>query len=504
MHIAFLNPQGNFDPHDRCWTAHPDFGGQLVYVKELALALGRLGHRVDLVTRRIDDPGPAWAGFASRLDGYPGEPHVRILRVDCGGQLFLRKEDLWPHLGEWAANIQAWYAGEGRLPDLVSAHYGDGGLAAAIWQQRGGPCFTFTAHSLGALKWDRLKAVGTRSLEDLDADYHFARRIAAECAAIHRASRIITSTRQEQVEQFSHPAYQDAIDGAIGGAGGTAGGAVQERFTVIPPGVNLRIFDTETPGPDDGRTAAATEDALTRQLDPARRGLPAVICSSRLEAQKNHIGLVRAFACSPELQARANLVLSVRGLNDLRQGDGLARAEQALLAEMINVIDQGGLWGKTAVITLESQPELAAAYRHLARRRSAFALTSLHETFGLAPLEAAAAGLPAVVTNRGGPVESLRDAVTGVEYGVLVDPFDPTDITRGLLRLVGPAGEWDHFQQAGRQRVRERYTWERTAEGYLRVFHELVHQAPQGGLPIPAYFTDPRPENDLPLFSLTF
>ena len=44
MHIAFLNPQGNFDPQDRYWTAHPDFGGQLVYVKEVALALGRLGH----------------------------------------------------------------------------------------------------------------------------------------------------------------------------------------------------------------------------------------------------------------------------------------------------------------------------------------------------------------------------------------------------------------------------------------------------------------------------
>jgi len=46
MHIAFLNPQGNFDPQDRYWTAHPDFGGQLVYVKEVALALGRMGHQV--------------------------------------------------------------------------------------------------------------------------------------------------------------------------------------------------------------------------------------------------------------------------------------------------------------------------------------------------------------------------------------------------------------------------------------------------------------------------
>ena len=49
MHIAFLNIQGNFDPEDRYWTAHPDFGGQLVYVKEVTLALGRMGHQVDII-----------------------------------------------------------------------------------------------------------------------------------------------------------------------------------------------------------------------------------------------------------------------------------------------------------------------------------------------------------------------------------------------------------------------------------------------------------------------
>lgn len=63
MYIAFLNIQGNFDAEDRYWTAHPDFGGQLVYVKEVTLALGRMGHQVDIVTRRIRDP--EWPGFAA-------------------------------------------------------------------------------------------------------------------------------------------------------------------------------------------------------------------------------------------------------------------------------------------------------------------------------------------------------------------------------------------------------------------------------------------------------
>ena len=56
MYIIFINPQGNFDRHDSYLTEHPDFGGQLVYVKEVAIAMAQLGHRVDIITRRMDDP----------------------------------------------------------------------------------------------------------------------------------------------------------------------------------------------------------------------------------------------------------------------------------------------------------------------------------------------------------------------------------------------------------------------------------------------------------------
>src|SRR5437879_9338964 len=87
MHVAFINPQGNFDPADSYWTAHPDFGGQLVYVKELALAMGRLGHHADIITRQITDP--LWPEFAAPSDAYPGHPNVRILRIPCGPPAFL-------------------------------------------------------------------------------------------------------------------------------------------------------------------------------------------------------------------------------------------------------------------------------------------------------------------------------------------------------------------------------------------------------------------------------
>jgi len=35
MRIAFLNPQGIFEPEDSYWTEGPDFGNQLVYAKQV-------------------------------------------------------------------------------------------------------------------------------------------------------------------------------------------------------------------------------------------------------------------------------------------------------------------------------------------------------------------------------------------------------------------------------------------------------------------------------------
>jgi sucrose-phosphate synthase len=485
MRIAFLNPQANFDPEDRYWTEHPDFGGQLVYVKEVAIALGRMGHQVDIVTRRIVDP--EWAGFEATLDGYPGEDNVRIVRLPCGGGRFLRKEDLWPYLGtEWVPRIVAFYTAEGRQPDLATTHYGDGGLAGALWRASGGPAFTFTGHSLGAQKLDRLLDKGDATLAELDAHYRFSQRITAERVAMNHAQCIITSTEQERREQYGHPAYKGAVY------------PTDDKFAVVPPGVNLRIFGADVEGPQDSHIADYLETILARDIEAQRRGLPAILCSSRLDPKKNHAGLVRAFAQTDELQAAANLLIVVRGAQDIHSRRYLTETEGAVLDEIVEVCERHDLWGKVSVFSLDSQQELASAYRALSHRSSVFALTALYEPFGLAPLEAMAAGLPAVVTQNGGPSESLYDRETGHEFGVLVDPTDPQDIAEGLLRLVGPAGEWKTFQDAGRRRVLDRYTWEQTAAGYLRALEEML----AAHLPIPAYFRDPKPENEASLGSL--
>ena len=108
------------------------------------------------------------------------------------------------------------------------------------------------------------------------------------------------------------------------------------------------------------------------------------------------------------------------------------------------------------------------------------------------------------MTQNGGPSESLRDAET--EYGVLVDPTDPADIARGLLRLLCDPATWAGFAQRGRRRVLDRYTWERTAQGYLALIEAMVAdpgaRRPEKLLPIHPYFEDPTAADDISLGEL--
>ena len=488
MHIAFLNPQGNFDPKDSYWTEHPDFGGQLVYVKEIAIAMENLGHKVDIITRQIIDP--EWLEFASSIDHYPDAKNLRILRFPCGPKTFLPKEQLWSYLGtEWTQNILKYYHQENQVPDAFTAHYADGGISAAIISSKTKIPFTFTGHSLGAQKLDKLLRTNT-SLEQLDSQYHFARRIMAERISMNRASKVITSTNQERFEQYGHIAYKGAIDPAD-----------DTRFAVIPPGVNREIF-SEVEKPDDKWVDQRINQAIKRDISQKRLSLPLVLASSRLDEKKNHVGIVKAFAKSEQLQHTANLAIAVRNLKDpLRDYHQLNVSERAIFNKIISLIRKSNLWGMVTAFPLNSQKELASAYRVLAKRKSVFALTSLYEPFGLANLEAMSCGLPVVVTQNGGPSESLKEG--NREFGVLVDPSNPDDIAQGLLRLLSSKAEWNRFSSAGLKRVISKYTWKKTAEGYLTTIEAIIKNPYQSiSTPIHPFFLNPSPQNDIPLSML--
>ncbi len=489
MHVAFLNPQGNFDPADSYWTEHPDFGGQLVYVKQVALAMGELGHQVDIVTRQIIDPD--WPEFANAFDSYPDAPHVRIVRLPAGPENFLRKELLWPHLvRDWVPNIIAFYEQEGRLPDFFSAHYGDGGLCGVLLEKETGIPYSFTAHSLGAQKMDKLK-VSASNIESLDEHFFFRRRLVAERLSMNHSLVNITSTEQERHVQYSHNAYRGTVDWTD-----------NDHFAVIPPGVNLEVFDKDARIEEESQVVNYIQEMLERDLDQDRLDFPCIVASSRLDPKKNHLGLVQAFASSTELRQRANLVILTGNLDDPLNGFDLAGdSEKEVLNSLIKVINETDLRGQVSMFSIQGQSHLGAAYRFFAQRRSVFALTALYEPFGLAPLESMASGMPAVVTKFGGPSESMLDG--DQEFGLLVDPTDLDEISTALFQLVADQEEWQRLSKAGYERVLSRYIWKRTAEGYLSSLKKAGDKPTKRKyLPIHPYFLNPIEKDDITIEEL--
>ncbi|MBU1020771.1 MAG: glycosyltransferase family 1 protein, partial [Firmicutes bacterium] len=314
MHLIFLNPQGNFDKNDSYWTMHPDFGGQLVYVKEIACSMAKLGHKIDIITRRFDDNN--FPEFKDQFDEYDGIENLRIIRIPCGPNKFLNKELLWEYINEWTDNIIKFYEEDNSMFDFMTGHYGDGGLACAILKSKLQIGFSFTGHSLGAQKLDKLGA-NLGNIEQLDKKYQFTKRIMAERLAIQYSDLIFVSTSQEQTEQYTHPLYLS-----------TTNNSNPLKFIITPPGANTNVFAPYSGNNVEEKMIIRIENIVKRDISKSREQLPFIISASRLDPKKNHIGLVKAYANNEELQSKANLLISVRGIKNAFEDYSNASTEE--------------------------------------------------------------------------------------------------------------------------------------------------------------------------------
>ncbi|OAA30727.1 sucrose-phosphate synthase [Kosmotoga arenicorallina S304] len=470
MKIAFLNPQGNFDPLDSYWTDHPDFGGQLVYVKELAIAMASLGVDVDIVTRRIADK--RWPEFSTPFDYYDGIDRVRIVRISFGGNDFLPKEKLWKHIKDYVRGIKALYEREGSFPDFFTGHYADGGLSAAMLTHDLKIPFSFTAHSLGAQKMDKL-GVSRENFREIDRIYRFSYRIPAERISMKYSVVNFVSTSQERFDQYSHQLYKNWVDVYD-----------DSKFAIANPGVNTRIFNPMASELD--HEIADRYNFVVSSYAPSRIENPVIVSSSRLDRKKNVTGLLKAFLSDRELNEKANLLIVVKGVSNAYNESSKVSGESGkILRELIKIVDSYHARDRVFFMDISSQKELAALYRMASSKIGLFAIVSLYEPFGLAPLEAMACGLPAVTTKNGGPSEFM--VKSGNKYGILVDPEDIIDIARGLKKLIFDKALNRELSKKIVAYVEKNYSWRATALTYLKVIEEkrgFTHEVPE----IPAFF----------------
>ena len=105
-------------------------------------------------------------------------------------------------------------------------------------------------------------------------------------------------------------------------------------------------------------------------------------------------------------------------------------------------------------------------------RRASSVLPSRVEPFGIVVLEAMRAGLPVIVSRRGGAPDIVRE---GIE-GLVVDPEDTAALAAALERILDDPQLAARFGAAGRERVKV-YGWPAIAERYAQVYRELSGRA---------------------------
>jgi len=424
-----------------------DTGGQTLYVVELLRALSERPEvaDVELVTRLIRDPSVA-ADYGEPLEEI--SPKARIVRIPCGGDAYLPKEELWDHLDEFVDNTLQHVRNAPRPPHAIHGHYADAGYAGMRLAHLLGAPLIFTGHSLGRVKRRRLLAGGlTRS--DVEERYRISRRIEAEEEALSAASMVITSTRQEIEDQYAHYDYYSP-----------------DQMRVIPPGTDLDRFRP----PTGEEWSSAAGRSLYRFLrEPSK---PMILALSRPDHRKNILTLVEAYGECAELRRAANLVVVAGTRDDIAAMD---RGARHVLTDILLAVDRHDLYGQVAYPKTHAPDDVPDFYRVAALSGGVFVNPAFTEPFGLTLLEAAASGLPVVATEDGGPVDILANC----RNGLLVDPLDREAMAAALLAVVTDEGQHRRFAANGLSNVREHYAWSAHAETYLHALADpLAASAP--------------------------
>ena len=126
--------------------------------------------------------------------------------------------------------------------------------------------------------------------------------------------------------------------------------------------------------------------------------------------------------------------------------------------------DDLGLAGRAHLITARTEIDLVDAYR----AADVFLSTSDYEGFGLAIVEAMAAGVPVVSTAVGGVTDTVEDEVTGF----LRPRGDRAGLAEAVTRLLRDPELRQRMGAAGRARAESRFTAAHMVQGYLDVYGE--------------------------------
>lgn len=454
LRIAQVLMQGRVDA-DLTAVASGDGGGLITLQVGLTRELAN-HEQVDdvyLVTRVIDDESGRFTRPHQPLgDGI-------LTRIDFGGPGYIATADMWGHRMELEEELRRFLLDHGPF-DALHLRFADVGtfVAARLGEELGIPVFFTLApdpHAVIAAA-EESGQLSRGNFAEADRNQHYIFRAWLVDWMLERAERLALLPRPRRQEQFRDLMAVDVS---------------RPRFSVIPEGIDFeqteqaraRIADLRS-GVAPPPVIADLEKAITA-LGSSRSGLPMIMSVGRLHPVKGMNRVVKAWAADPEIRSRYNLVIVGGNL------DEPGREERVTLAEIARALDGTGceglvmLGGRSHEEVALLMAAAAAGTPGVVGPAGIYVSGSEKEEFGLAIVEALAAGLPVVAPQNGGPATYVEDGFTGF----LADTVD-IDSIRGGIRWADTARHSQIRVDAARKKIKSDYSLAAMADGLVKLY----------------------------------
>ncbi len=225
-------------------------------------------------------------------------------------------------------------------------------------------------------------------------------------------------------------------------------GLPPEKIEVVYNALDARL--AESPAPEE----------IERTLGRYSVQGPYLLYAGNVKPRKNIPRLIEAFALAKE-ELRGHGEYG--GLNLIIIGDELSKHPQLRRA-----VVQSRTQHDVRFLGFVPPQSLSVFYA----RATAFVFPSLHEGFGLPPLEAMAMGAPVVASNVSALPEVLGDAA------VYVNPENVFDISRGILEVLLDPDLRARLKERGRKHVQS-FSWEKSVQRVLELYRSASTPAAQ-------------------------
>jgi glycosyltransferase involved in cell wall biosynthesis len=417
-----------------------DSGGVASLLRSLGPALAAQGSVAEVITVTRSNDGEVRSETIA--------PGHRVVRLAIGPGGSLPSREAWQYRIEVEHQLFALgnsLAGRRVVWHLRMADVGT--LAAAAVARRLGQPLVFTAVPDPHIVMDALQENGRLGrdrfgVEDAAHQYWFRARLVERVAK--QADRLVLLPR---------PTLRHELQELVG---------IDEAFDTehtidVPEGVDVATADRARTELRVHGPAAVVRDVLS-SIPAERRSLPWLLTVGRLHPSKGAHRLVAAVAADPALADAVNVVIV---------GGNLAQPN-ADEQSTIERIRGAARTAPTGLVTLTGNlppSDVAALLAHLAAHDGTYVCASDKEEFGLAIVEALAAGAAVVVPRRGGP----QTYVVAGDTGVVCDTSSVVALHDGVVRaraLVSVPGR----SERAREMVRSTLSIEQMATTLAAVY----------------------------------